>query len=475
MKKLALIGFAALCVISLASTTIAVVFIRLHQVRQPDVQPNPQSPIGIHSSEHKPSKVYTVEQGGLKVDVQLGNDQISRINKTGYLLVTLTPTTSQAVQIKKQPLNLSIVIDHSGSMSGDKIANVKSALAKVADMLSSEDYVSIVMYDDSVKTIYESSRFNKERYVSAINSITADGSTYIEGGLREGIKNINNSYRSGYLHRVILLSDGLANVGISTAEGLASVVKDIAREGVTISTVGVGSDYDENLMTKVALAGRGNYYFLQNSSEAGELFSKEFSSLQQTIAKDIKIEFGLQNGYRVVRGVGYELKQSDFFQPFDIYQGASRSYLFEFNASDLTSSELANLQVSFTSLVDNKAVNFSIPLSLEVVDSEVNPLSDDLLYREYMRSYIAERMWTVDDQLTKVQNKEALDTISRVRTELEQALKRLPGEFAPQLSDLETKQKFIEQLGESNVNDTSSGRNFKKDNQSSSYQQIYNK
>lgn len=439
-------------------------------------------PHGIHDpSTANISEVYSDGNAGVEVEVQLGNDQVSVEDGTAYMLVKLKGIENELHDKKvRLPLNLSLVIDRSGSMMGDKLDNVKKALEEIAPMLTVNDKVSVVVYDDEVSTVYLSDSFDKEAYLSVIREMLSGDSTYLEGGLREGLRHVQRNSNGEYLNRVILLSDGLANVGISDSETLMQLTKELAGEDIVVSTIGVGSDYDEKIMTAIARAGNGNYYFLENPADAERIFSEELNSLVNTVAKDIRIDFVLNGEFEITRGIGYDLENTSFFKPHDLYAGKESSYLFEINAQDLHLRNiedfiLADLKISYKSVESNSYKKISMPIKATVVEGTTNALADDSVYKEFMLAYQADELWKVYENLDISNNSEAREQVNYLLSELESANVRMDGEFDDEISALKTKREFLIELKEQDVNSSKDGMNFQKGNQYDSFKGRFGK
>lgn len=437
----------------------------------------------IHESNSATdSNEYFSNQGPIDVEVQLGSDKISVKDGIVYMLITLKGDKIEITkdQQERLPLNLSIVLDRSGSMGGDKIENVKEALHEITSLLSHNDRISLVTYDDYVETVYSSNHFDKHKFLNVVDEVYSRGSTNLEGGLRKGLKNVKMHDSSDYINRVILLSDGLANVGVSDAGQLANIVEELAGGNITVSTIGVGSDYDEHLMTSVARAGNGNYYFMEDSRDAERIFTEEFESVLNTVARDITIEFNIDNDFEVVRGIGYELEDSSYYKPYDIYSEREVSYLFEIKAKDLddltlSDLDLADLKIRFNNVDNGNEETINVPIKVSIVDADVNALSDDDVYYDYMQSYKAEILWDVYEDLDKLDNEKARTRSDELIEELKKANERLEGEFDDDLANLKEKREYLEDLESEDVNESASGRIFQKSNQYDSYQKMYNK
>ena len=201
----------------------------------------------------------------------------------------------------RMPLNLSVVIDKSGSMSGAKIDYVRKAVDYLVTQLSEEDRISIVLYDTDVRVLCEPQIVgnSKNAIKAKVNSIVADGSTNLEGGMRKGFELVRSvkslvGKDKEMVNRVLLLSDGLANVGVTDPKELNKISNEYFSEHrISISTFGVGADYNEDLMSKIAIQGGGLYYFIRSPEQLPDLFKDELQGLSTVIAKNavLKIKY----------------------------------------------------------------------------------------------------------------------------------------------------------------------------------------
>jgi Ca-activated chloride channel family protein len=214
--------------------------------------------------------------------------------KEFYLYVSLKGTEIQTDK-KRPPLNISLVLDRSGSMGGDKILYAKKAVDFVIDQLDPTDVLSIVNYDDVVEISSASMPVkNKESLHDKVSRIDSRGSTNLTGGMLEGYKQVESTKKDGFVNRVLLLSDGLANVGITEPSQIQSIAQKKLREkGIGISAFGVGADYNEELMTNIAEYGGGNYYFIGSPDQIPGIFAKELQGLLQVVAQNtsLKVKF----------------------------------------------------------------------------------------------------------------------------------------------------------------------------------------
>ena len=208
---------------------------------------------------------------------------------------------------ERPPVNLCLVLDRSGSMSGDKIARAKEAAIEAVRRLSARDLVSLVVYDHEVETLVPAqSAANIEWIESRIRSITSRGNTALYGGLSQGAAEVRKNTGGRYISRLILMSDGLANQGPSSPDDLGRLGASLLKEGISVSTVGLGTDYNEDLMTRVAQASDGNTYFVENSDDLSRIFAAELGDVLSVVARDVTVEIDCGDGVRPVRIIGRE-------------------------------------------------------------------------------------------------------------------------------------------------------------------------
>ena len=224
--------------------------------------------------------------------------------EANYLKISLT---GQKVDTNKRvPLNLAIVIDRSGSMGGDCIEKAREAAIFAVNLLNEEDTLSIVAYDNEAEVIVPASKVkDKQKIIQLINKkVIAGGGTALFAGLSKGIKQVENQLTKDKVNRIILLSDGQANVGPSSVNELSELAIIAAKKNIAITTMGIGSGYNELLMSSIASYSDGNHVFVNNSSELENVFVHEFTDVMSTVAQDVVITIQLKEGVKPVRLLG---------------------------------------------------------------------------------------------------------------------------------------------------------------------------
>ncbi len=230
-------------------------------------------------------------------------------------VVRVEVTAPEAAPGAERPgLALSIVLDRSGSMGGKKLDLARQAAASAIRSLSPGDRFAVVVYDDRVDVLQASVDVSPQAVDAAsrtIERVTAGGSTDLHGGWEQGCREAFGSLSEQRLARVLLLSDGLANQGLTDRAEISRQASDRRVSGVTTSTFGVGADYDEGLLSAMAEAGGGNFRFVATAEEIPQYVSDEVSEALGVAIPEAEISVRGPEGLEVECPNGFPVRQED--------------------------------------------------------------------------------------------------------------------------------------------------------------------
>lgn len=209
-----------------------------------------------------------------------------------HVLVRIVAPSQPAdvVATPRAPLDLALVIDRSGSMSGRPLEAALESAARIVSGLRSDDRVAVVAFDGEIEVVQPLvAATDRASLVQRIRSIDARGSTDLFGGWEEAVKQLAPFTRKDRIARVILLSDGQANHGLVNEQEIFARVTKAAGAGITTSTVGLGHGFNESLMTGMATAGEGVANFGQTADDLDEAFEEQFAILSNSYLRQVKV------------------------------------------------------------------------------------------------------------------------------------------------------------------------------------------
>ena len=229
--------------------------------------------------------------------------RLIRANSRSHRFTLVEVTAPSATQQRERtPVNLAFVIDRSGSMSGGKLDLAKHAVEEALGRLDPRDRFSIVVYDDVVDVVVEGTTASAEARRNAVErlaQVDARGSTDLAGGWLRGCEQVSLHLSDAGVDRVLLLTDGLANVGITDPTALAGHAAELRARGVSTTTFGVGNDFDESLLQAMADAGGGHFYYIGDAAQIRDHIASEVGETLEVVARDVELEILAGEGVEI--------------------------------------------------------------------------------------------------------------------------------------------------------------------------------
>lgn len=243
----------------------------------------------------------------VNLNVALGRPVLKADKKQiAHLLVGMRGFRMQK-DAQRTPVNVALVLDVSGSMQGDKIENAKRAAIHAVQLLNENDVLSILVYSDEARVILPATKLtDKETVFTAIRNLEADGSTALFAGVTKGAEEVDKFIDKNRVNRIILLSDGLANVGPQTPAELGTLGSQLREKGIAVTTFGLGGGYNEDLMSQLARNSDGNHAFIESPNDLARIFGYEFGDVLSVVAQQVRLEIRLAEGIRPVRVMNRE-------------------------------------------------------------------------------------------------------------------------------------------------------------------------
>ena len=239
--------------------------------------------------------------------LSVGRDWLTGGHQATLQIAVATPVDPSTYH--RLPLNLVVVVDHSGSMASDgRLDKVKVGLNTLVDNLLPEDRLSLISFDDTVTTEATfTPTLDRASLHAAVNRLQPRGGTNIYAGLEAGFNVLGEYPKTENQNRVIFLSDGLATVGNTSRPAIMDMARGWIGKGIGLTTIGVGNDFDVDLMRGLAENGAGNYYFLDDGAAASEVFTEELDFFMSPLALDVRVEATAGTGWTFGEVVGSHL------------------------------------------------------------------------------------------------------------------------------------------------------------------------
>ena len=278
---------------------------------------------------------------------------------------------------ERPPVAISLVIDRSGSMSeANKLDYAIKAGKTIVRGLNAQDMLALTIYDDEVEVIYPLSKVkDKDKIIKLLEGISDRNYTNLSGGLEAGIAQFNDKKFEG-VRRVILLSDGLANRGETNPELIAKIGAQARAKGIAVSSIGLGLDYDENLMELLAQRGGGQYYYVKDSEDLPGVFKQELALAEEAFSRDLKVLFTPSAAVSEVKIFGYNQEKENGatqIEMSDLAFGEKRQVVMAVTLtpdSDMTNQSLGDMKISYLDAKSKQEKSVALPFEVQVLKEE---------------------------------------------------------------------------------------------------------
>ena len=258
------------------------------------------------------STAGSADVGELSIDAGLQQAALLR-GSSGQADMVLQLTAAAASETSSRPsMGVALVIDRSGSMCGDKIVNARAAAVTFLRNLADGDVVSIFQYDDVVEQLAPPtviSAATREALAASVTQMYPRGSTNLHGGLQAGIASLRQAASERPIRRVILISDGMANVGPSSPGQLGAVAAGASAQGISVTAIGVGLQYDEAVLGALAVRSGGRFYHLQEPAQMAAILESELQALNRTVARNVVLDLAPAPGVSFIGATGADVRR----------------------------------------------------------------------------------------------------------------------------------------------------------------------
>lgn len=298
--------------------------------------------------------------------------------------------------VGRRPWNLTFLVDVSGSMQGaDRLGLVSAAIEEAAAHLGPNDRISLVTYAGSTEILLKNIKPDRARVRAAVASLTASGGTNMGSGLELAYGLASQGVSEGRVSRVIVMSDGDANIGDIGHEAMLQRIAEYAERGIKMTTVGVGDDFNDAAMEQLADNGDGNYVYLDDHAEVSRVFGDNLSTWMQDVASDTKIQVEFDpKAVATWRQLGYENRgmadsefRSDKKDGGEMGAGHQVTALYEVTLTGEASSAMATVRLRYKPEGATSVIEREIPMSTSSVKHTLGEASDDLKFSAAVASF----------------------------------------------------------------------------------------
>jgi len=340
------------------------------------------------------------DETSLKVSLELDRGKLLAEESQKAVVRVSIKAPQVITSSQRPPVNICLVLDTSGSMQGSKLAYAKEGALDAIRRLGLSDCFSVVEYNGTASTqIPSGSLAENANFASRIEMLNARGSTALFAGVSLGAAELRKALNTHAIHRLILLSDGQANVGPDQPEDLGRLGIALSKEGIAVATVGVGDDYNEDLMTRLSQSSEGNTYFVENSRDLPSIFQRELGDVLNVYAQEVLVQVDFPEWAKPVGLLGREGRieaQSAKIPLKQIYGGQEKFVLIEVNVKGGKDGEtlcLAQAKIDYALPGNNQSFSLAsqldVPFTVQKAEVLASSNSEVIRDRELMSNTMA--------------------------------------------------------------------------------------
>jgi len=408
--------------------------------------------------------IVKIPEGAITMKAHLVQDKVL-LGSDGRATLALTLEASDAQRPGEAPapVDLVVVLDRSGSMNGQKIRDARRAVLALMDTLSPNDRLGIVTYSnapEALSALRPMTTAHRRELSALVRGILPGGGTNLGGGLKAGLAMFSDLPMDDHHRKLLLISDGLANHGVTDPHGLGRMAASALSRDWVVSTVGVGNDFNEHLMTTLADYGGGTYTYLEDPAAFAAVFEQEYHHAVATAASGMTINVPLGHGVQLIDAGGYPIETRDAkasFHPGGLRFGQTRTLYLTFKVPTDTPGEVPveGLQLGFGSSEGRVTTRLPQTFTIACVenpDEVMASIRRDSWAAQVVQEDFGRLKAVVADALREGDKEQALEQIEAYRMEKE-AINQVVA--SPRVS--ENLHKDVEALGDV-VRETFAGR-----------------
>ncbi len=351
----------------------------------------------------------------------------SRVSEKSYI-VQVGIASSQLLDYSEMPpINVSLVIDVSGSMQSDsRLEKVKKATLKFVKGLRPNDYLSIVTYNSEARVILESQKLSEiNNLENILNNLVPSGSTNLYDGLILGYEEVKKNFKPTQTSSVVLLTDGIANTGITDTEKITERSYSYNKKGINISTIGVGNNLNHMLLQQIARRGKGANHFVGDAEEdIIKVFDEELESLLSPIGKEVYLEIELPNQLKVEKVFGYapEYNKNTIKIPLNnINSGLTQVVLLKLSKVRKKKSPFIKAKLNYVSSLKNQKEEINNKITIETERTNISDKNE--VVKNY---YIGKMAEALKEMATNIKDENFNSGLKTLTASLEEVNKKFP-------------------------------------------------